>query len=106
MNKFLNNEKSVRFRVRDIGLILFILSTALFLALPAMASLESSLLGVKAKLTGFILPVASVIGLLFAGFSFMSGSDKAKQHILYAVVGVAIGFGAQAIVDFLSSTVR
>lgn len=105
MNKFLKNEKS-HIRLRDIGFILFILSTALFLALPAMASLESSLLGVKAKLTGFILPVASVIGLLFAGFSFMSGSDKAKQHILYAVVGVAIGFGAQAIVDFLSQTVR
>jgi type IV secretory pathway VirB2 component (pilin) len=106
MNKFLNNEKGTRFRIRDIGLILFILTTALFLALPAMASLESSLLGVKAKLTGFILPVLSVIGLLFAGFSFMTGSEKAKQHIMYAVIGVAIGFGAQAIVDFLSSTVR
>lgn len=106
MNKFLKNEKGSRFCAKDFGLILFILSTALFLALPAMASLESSLLGVKAKLTGFILPVLSVIGLLFAGFSFMTGSDKAKQHIMYAVIGVAIGFGAQAIVDFLSQTVR
>lgn len=106
MNKFLNNEKGSKFKLKDFGLILFILSTALFLALPAMASLESSLLGLKSKLTGFILPVASVAGLVFAGFSFMTGSDRAKQHITLAIIGVAIGFGAQAIVDFLSQTVR
>ncbi len=105
MKNFLNNDKSFKFRVKDFALILLIVSTAFLLTLPAMASLESSLLGVKAKLTGFILPVLSVIGLLFAGFSFMTGSERAKQHILYAVIGVAIGFGAQAIVDFLSSTV-
>lgn len=106
MKSLLNNDKSFKFRAKDFALILLIVSTAFLLTVPAMASLESSLLGIKAKLTGFILPVLSVIGLLFAGFSFMTGSDRAKQHILYAVIGVAIGFGAQAIVDFLSSTVR
>lgn len=106
MKKFLNNNKSFQINKKDLMLILTIVSVAFFLALPAMASLESSLLGVKAKLTGFILPVLSVIGLLFAGFSFMTGSERAKQHILYAVIGVGIGFGAQAIVDFLSQTVR
>lgn len=70
------------------------------------ASIESSLLGIKSKLTGFVLPVLSVIGLLIAAFSFMTGSEKAKQHILYAIIGCAIGFGAQAIVDFLSQTVN
>lgn len=84
---------------------------ALFYVLLAMpdichASVESSLLGVKSKLTGFILPVLSVCGLLFAAFSFFTGDERAKQHILYAVIGCGIGFGAQAIVDFISQTVN
>ncbi len=70
------------------------------------ASVESSLLGVKSKLTGFILPVLSVCGLMFAAFSFFTGNERAKQHILYAVIGCGIGFGAQAIVDFISQTVN
>lgn len=70
------------------------------------ASVESSLLGVKSKLTGFILPVLSVCGLIFAAFSFFTGNERAKQHILYAVIGCGIGFGAQAIVDFISQTVN
>lgn len=106
MNKFLKSNKSAKIQYKDLALVLLIASMAFLLAVPAMASLESSLLGIKSKLTGFILPVLSVIGLLFAGFSFMTGSEKAKQHILYAVIGVGIGFGAQSIVDFLSSTVR
>jgi hypothetical protein len=70
------------------------------------ASVESSLLGVKSKLTGFILPVLSVCGLMFAAFSFFTGDERAKQHILYAVIWCGIGFGAQAIVDFISQTVN
>ncbi len=70
------------------------------------ASVESSLLGLKSKLTGVILPVLSVCGLVFAGFSFFTGQEQAKQHIIYALLGCAIGFGAQAIVDFISQTVN
>lgn len=70
------------------------------------ASVESSLLATKAKLTGFILPVLSVCGLVLAALSFFTGNEKAKQHILYAVIGCAIGFGAQAISDFISQTVN
>jgi type IV secretory pathway VirB2 component (pilin) len=70
------------------------------------ASVESSLMGLKSKLTGVILPVLSVCGLVFAGISFFSGQEKAKQHIIYAVIGCMIGFGAQAIVDFIAQTVN
>lgn len=70
------------------------------------ASVESSLLGLKSKLTGVILPVLSVCGLVFAGISFYTGQESAKQHIVYALIGCAIGFGAQAIVDFISQTVN
>ena len=72
----------------------------------AHASLESSLNGMRDKLTGVILPVLSVIGIGFAAVSFFTGNPRAKEHIFYAVMGVIIGFGAQAIVDFIAQTVR
>jgi type IV secretory pathway VirB2 component (pilin) len=70
------------------------------------AGLETSLTGIKNKLTGVILPLLSVIGIAFAGTSFFTGNPNAKQHIAYAVIGSMIGFGAQGIVDFISQTVR
>jgi type IV secretory pathway VirB2 component (pilin) len=72
----------------------------------AHASLESSLLGIKTKLTGVILPLLSVIGIAFAAISFFTGNPNAKQHIAYAILGCIFGFGAQAIVDFIAQTVR
>jgi type IV secretory pathway VirB2 component (pilin) len=72
----------------------------------AHASLESSLDGIKYKLTGTILPVLSVIGIGMAAVSFFTGNPQAKQHIFYAVIGAIIGFGAQSIVDFISQTVH
>lgn len=70
------------------------------------AGLESSLMGIKSKLTGVILPLLSVIGIAIAGISFFTGNPQAKQHIAYAIIGCMIGFGAQGIVDFISQTVR
>mgnify|MGYP000667802814 CR=1 FL=1 len=72
----------------------------------AHAGLESSLIGLKMKLTGVILPVLSVIGIALAAVSLFTGNPNAKQHIGYAVLGCIFGFGAQAIVDFIAQTVR
>lgn len=72
----------------------------------AHAGLESSLIGLKTKLTGVILPVLSVIGIALGAISFFTGNPNAKQHIAYAIIGCIFGFGAQAIVDFISQTVR
>ena len=72
----------------------------------AHAGLESSLIGIKTKLTGVILPLLSVIGLGIASVSFFTGNPNAKQHMVYAVLGCMFGFGAQAIVDFIAQTVR
>lgn len=72
----------------------------------AHAGLESSLIGIKTKLTGVILPLLSVIGIAFAATSFFTGNPNAKQHIGYAVLGCILGFGAQAIVDFIAQTVH
>lgn len=72
----------------------------------AYAGLESSLMGIKMKLTGVILPLLSVIGIAIAAISLFTGNPNAKQHIVYAVLGCIFGFGAQAIVDFIAQTVR
>ena len=72
----------------------------------AHAGLETSLMGIKTKLTGVILPLLSVIGIAIAGISFFTGNPNAKQHIAYAIIGCIIGFGAQGIVDFIAQTVR
>jgi type IV secretory pathway VirB2 component (pilin) len=83
-----------------------ILGVTLFMPEFAHAGLESSLMSIKSRLTGVILPLLSVIGVCFAGISFFTGNPAAKQHIAYAILGCVIGFGAQSIVDFISQTVR
>jgi len=85
----------------------FIFVLALMLIAPmAHASVESSLLGLKTVLIGSILPIFAVLGLGFAAFSFFTGNPNAKQHLVYAVTGAVILFGAQSIVDLLQRTVR
>ena len=91
---------------QHILLMVIILTIGLLAPELAHASLESSLTGLKSKLTGVILPLLSVIGIAFAGFSFFTGNPNAKQHIGYAILGCIFGFGAQAIVDFIAQTVR
>ncbi len=90
------------------SLILFAVVIGLGIAFPdqSFAGLETSLMSIKSKLTGVILPLLSVIGIAIAGISFFTGNPQAKQHICYAIVGCMIGFGAQGIVDFISQTVR
>jgi type IV secretory pathway VirB2 component (pilin) len=72
----------------------------------AHAGLEDSLFSIKARLTGVILPILAVIGIAIGAISFFTGHPNAKQHIVYAVLGCIFGFGAQAIVDFISQSVH
>lgn len=85
---------------------IFILVGILTISPIALASVESSLVGLKSVLLGSILPIFAVLGLGFAAFSFFTGNPNAKQHLIYAVVGSAILFGAQSIVDLIERTVR
>lgn len=85
----------------------FLLVVALMIGAPfAHASVESSLMGLKNVLLGSILPIFAVLGLGFAAFSFFTGNPNAKQHLVYAVTGAAILFGAQSIVDLIQRVVR
>ena len=85
---------------------IFIALAMLMVAPMAHASVESSLLGLKSVLIGSILPVFAVLGLGFAAFSFFTGNPNAKQHLIYAVTGAVILFGAQSIVDLIERVVR
>ncbi len=72
----------------------------------ALASVESSLAGLKSVLIGSVLPVFAVMGLGFAAFSFFTGNPNSKQHLMYAIMGSVILFGAQSIVDMISRVVN
>lgn len=71
----------------------------------ANASVESALDGLKSTLLVTILPVFAVMALGFAAFSFFTGNPNAKQHLIYAVTGSVILFGAQSIVDLIHRVV-
>ena len=70
-----------------------------------LASVEGTLSAVQSKLVDVILPLVAVLGLVFAGFSFVSGSPNARQHLILAIIGAAVGFGAQSIVSFVRGLV-
>lgn len=95
----MNKKYSVLFIITAVG-IAFIMPEL------AHASVETSLMGIQTKLTRVILPTLSVIGIAWAAISLLSGNEKAKTHVFYAILASAFGFGAQAIVDFISQTVR
>lgn len=82
--------------------------TALVFIVPELgfASVESSLMGIQTKLTRVILPSLSICAIAWAAFSMMSGNDKSKTHLWYAIIATIVGFGAEAIVNFISQTVR
>jgi type IV secretory pathway VirB2 component (pilin) len=78
------------------------------LILPAIGfcSVESSLMAVQTKLIGTILPLAAILGLVFAGLSFVAGSPNARNHLILAMIGAAIGFGAPSIVSWIQSLIH
>jgi type IV secretory pathway VirB2 component (pilin) len=84
------------------------LMIALIYILPALcfASVESSLMAIQGKLVGTILPLAAILGFIFAGFSYISGSPNARTHLILAIIGAAVGFGASSIVSMIRSLVN
>lgn len=72
----------------------------------AQASVETSLQDVQAKLVGTLLPLAAICGLVIAGFSFVMGHANARQHLMCAIVGAVIGFGAESIVSLIRTLIH
>ncbi len=96
----MNSPKTRKQLFLAVLMMAFIISTACF------ADVESSMLGIKTKLTSTILPILSVIALIAAAFSFLVGNPNAKTHIIYAVVGCIIGNAAESLVRLIQSVVR
>jgi len=86
----------------------WLFSAALYLALPAICygSVESTLSAIQTRLITTVLPLAAILGLVFAGLSFVAGSPNAKGRFLLAIVGAVVGFGAPSIMEFIRSMVR
>lgn len=85
-----------------------LLIAVLMLAIPTVGfgTVESTLTNVQNKLITVILPLAAILGLVFAGLSFVSGSPSARQHLVLAILGAIIGFGAPSIVAFIRGLVQ
>ena len=88
--------------------IFSLLTLILVVGFPLLGfcSVESSLMAVQSKLIGTILPLAAIIGLVFAGLSFVAGSPNARNHLILAIIGAAIGFGAPSIVSWIQSLIH
>lgn len=80
---------------------------ALGIALPALGfcSVESSLGNIQSKLE-ILLPVLATLGLGFAGVSFLIGSPNARGHLILAIIGAIVGFGATSIMGFIRQIVN
>ncbi|MEZ4814412.1 MAG: TrbC/VirB2 family protein [Bdellovibrionota bacterium] len=83
---------------------IFVLST--LSPLMAMASVESTLMNIQGKLINVILPLAGIIGLAFAGLSFVAGHENARQRLWFGIIGAVVGFGAPSIIAFLRGIVN
>ena len=83
-------------------------SSAVMLCAPVMAvaSVESSLMAVQSKLINTVLPLAGILGLVFAAFSFFTGSQNARSHLILAIMGAVVGFGAPAIIEFVQTLIH
>jgi type IV secretory pathway VirB2 component (pilin) len=84
-------------------------SIAFFMGLSpilANASVQSSLENIQTTLVGRIGPVVAILGFVFAGFSYVSGSPNARAHLVLAIIGAGVIFGASSIVSFIQSMVN
>ena len=105
----LRNSKLLKFAYANrmaIFMILLLCAEIFFVPQFAHADVQGSLNNIRNKLTGVILPVLSVISVVWSAFALLSGHERAKTYIWYSIIGSALAFGAQSIVDFISQAVK
>lgn len=86
--------------------VLLVATICLLIPSLGFCSVESTLTAMQSKLINVILPLAAILGLVFAAFSFFTGSPNARSHLWLAIMGAVIGFGAPSIVAFIRSLVN
>ncbi len=67
----------------------------------AGGGLESKVNGVTSGLINFLLPAASVIGLVYAAILAATGDASAKQRMVLVIVASVVGFLAPLIIRWL-----
>ena len=95
----MKNKNSINLKLLGIGL-------GLATPVLALASVESTLLSIQGKLINVILPMAGIIGLVFAGLSFVAGHENARTRLWFGILGAVVGFGAPSIIEFIRSLVH
>ena len=93
-------------RINKYILPVAILSLVILMPSLGFCSVESSLSAIQSKLISTILPLAAILGLVIAALSFVAGSPNARSHLMLAIIGAIIGFGAPSIVEFLRGLVN
>jgi hypothetical protein len=88
--------------------ILTLIVAMMVMAAPTIGfcSVESSLMAMQSKLINTILPLCAILGLVFAGLSFVAGSPNARSHLVLAIFGAIIGFLAPSLVSFIRGIVH
>lgn len=84
----------------------FAFLATLILPALALASVEGSLANVQSTLVDRILPLAATCGLVIAGISFTFGHQNARRHLVFAIIGAVVGFGAESIMHFIQMLVH
>ena len=84
------------------------LTTMVLILSPQLsfADVEGTLGNIQDTLINRLMPLFGVLGLCWAGFSFMAGNANAKSHMFMAIVGAIIGFGAPSIVEMARGLVN
>jgi len=88
--------------------VIWLATFVVLMLMPAIgyASVESTLAAMQARLITTVLPLVAILGLVFAALSFAMGSANARQHLILAVIGAVVGFGAPSIIAFIRGVVN
>lgn len=86
----------------------FVVLSLMLIIMPTIGycSVEGTLTAIQSKLITTILPLAAILGLVFAGLSFVAGSPNARSHLMLAIIGAVVGFGAPSIIAFIRGLVH
>lgn len=68
--------------------------------------LVNTLNNVQTMLVNRLAPVIGILSLCWAGFSYLSGNPNARGHLIAAIVGACLLFGAETILRFIQSYVK
>ncbi len=101
--------------MKQITVIIFLLSLLVLfsffyqseaLAVVLKSGFENKMTHLQHKLSSFILPVMSVLGLVMAGILAAIGNEGAKSKIWFCLIGSGVGFLAPYIIGWLQGVLN